>query len=79
MAAIAISHDQDAIRGDLHISAPAERVFPALTDPRELMQWWGEKGMYRPTNFVLGWMQAFIEKGETVATHAAVSPTLRSE
>ncbi len=26
------------------ISAPPERVFHALTDPEELMKWWGAKG-----------------------------------
>ncbi len=23
-----------------------ERVFQAITDPRQMMQWWGQKGMY---------------------------------
>ncbi len=48
---MAISHDQDAIQGEVHIAAPPERVFQALTDPRQVMQWWGQKGGYHHT----GW------------------------
>jgi uncharacterized protein YndB with AHSA1/START domain len=51
MAKIAISHDQDAIQAEVHISAPPERVFEALSDPRQLMQWWGQKGMYHGTEW----------------------------
>jgi uncharacterized protein YndB with AHSA1/START domain len=51
MATIAISHDQDAIQAEIHIAAPPERVFQALTDPRQLMQWWGQKGMYHSTEW----------------------------
>ena len=51
MTTIAISPDQDAINAEIHVAAPPERVFQALTDPRQLMQWWGQKGMYRHT----GW------------------------
>ena len=29
------------------IDAPPERVFRALTDPRELMEWWGSPEAYR--------------------------------
>lgn len=51
MATATISHDQDAIQGEVHIAAPAERVFQALTDPRQLMQWWGQRGMYHHTDW----------------------------
>ena len=51
MTTMAMSHDQDAIQGEVHIAAPPERVFQALTDPRQLVQWWGQKGMYRSTNW----------------------------
>src|ERR1035441_9377877 len=51
MATVAISHDQDAIQGEVQIAAPPERVFQALTDPRQLMQWWGQKGMYHGTDW----------------------------
>jgi len=51
MATIAISADQDAIRGEVHIAAPPARVFQAITDPRQLMLWWGQKGMYHGTDW----------------------------
>jgi uncharacterized protein YndB with AHSA1/START domain len=51
MATIVVSQDQDAIQGEIHIAAPPERVFQALTDPRQLMQWWGQKGMYHHTEW----------------------------
>lgn len=51
MATLAISHDQDAIQAEVHIAAPPERVFQALTDPRQLLEWWGQPGMYRCTHW----------------------------
>lgn len=41
--------DQDTVQVDVFIAAPPERVFQALTDPRQLVQWWGDAGMYRVT------------------------------
>ena len=34
MAQAVITPDQDAIISEVHINAPAERVFQALTDPQ---------------------------------------------
>jgi uncharacterized protein YndB with AHSA1/START domain len=51
MTTIAISPNQDAIQAEVHIAAPPERVFQALTDPRQLLQWWGQKGMYHSTSW----------------------------
>jgi uncharacterized protein YndB with AHSA1/START domain len=51
MATATVSHDQDAIEAEVYIAAPRERVFQALTDPRQTVQWWGQKGMYHHT----GW------------------------
>ncbi|MFY9646221.1 MAG: SRPBCC domain-containing protein [Terriglobales bacterium] len=51
MATTNISHDQDAIQAEVHIAAPPERVFQALTDPRQLMLWWGQRGMYHHTDW----------------------------
>jgi uncharacterized protein YndB with AHSA1/START domain len=51
MATVAINPNQDAIVAEIHIAAPPERVFQAITDPRQLLQWWGQKGMYRCTRF----------------------------
>jgi len=50
-ATASISSDQDVIQLAIQIAAPPQRVFDALTDPRQLMQWWGQKGMYHHT----GW------------------------
>jgi len=51
MATMEITHDQDTIQAEIHIAAPPERVFQALTDPRQMMQWWGQRGIYHHT----GW------------------------
>ena len=51
MHANAVSSDQDAISLEVQIAAPRERVFRALTDPAQLMQWWGQKGMYHHTRW----------------------------
>jgi len=40
MAEAVITPDQDAIISEVEIKAPAERVFQALTDPRQLLRWW---------------------------------------
>src|SRR5712692_1762585 len=40
MASTFVTPDQDAIVSEIHIAAPPERVFQALIDPRQVMQWW---------------------------------------
>jgi uncharacterized protein YndB with AHSA1/START domain len=35
-----VTPDQDALVTEMHIAAPPERVFQALTDPRQLRVWW---------------------------------------
>jgi uncharacterized protein YndB with AHSA1/START domain len=49
MATVAITPDQDAVRCEMFIAAPPARVFQAITDPRQMLQWWGQKEMYRTT------------------------------
>jgi uncharacterized protein YndB with AHSA1/START domain len=51
MATTVISHDMDAIQAEIHIAAPPDRVFKAITDPRQLTEWWGQKGMYHSTDW----------------------------
>jgi len=46
-----ISPDQDAIISEIDIAAPPDRVFQALIDPRQVLQWWGQEGVYRCTEF----------------------------
>jgi uncharacterized protein YndB with AHSA1/START domain len=43
MAATTITPDQDAIISEIRIAAPAERVFEALVDPKQVMIWWTEE------------------------------------
>lgn len=42
MAQTILTPDLDTITGDIEIAAPPERVFRALTDERQLFQWWGK-------------------------------------
>ena len=49
IATISITPDQDAILGEVHIAASPERVFQALSNPTQMKQWWGQRGMYRHT------------------------------
>jgi uncharacterized protein YndB with AHSA1/START domain len=49
VATTTITPDQDAIDGELYVRAPPERVFAAISDPKQLVQWWGQSDMYRVT------------------------------
>jgi uncharacterized protein YndB with AHSA1/START domain len=51
MSTVFITPDQDIVCAEIQIGAPAERIFQAITDPRQLLQWWGQKEMYRTTQF----------------------------
>ena len=42
MATMAITSDQDAVVAEIFIAAPPERVFQAITDPKQMPQWWGQ-------------------------------------
>lgn len=44
MPATSLTPDGDAVIGEILIAAPPERIFEALTDPTQLMQWWGQQG-----------------------------------
>jgi uncharacterized protein YndB with AHSA1/START domain len=39
----------DAIKKEILISAPAARVFEAITDPRQRVKWWGSPGKFQTT------------------------------
>jgi uncharacterized protein YndB with AHSA1/START domain len=41
------SPDSHEIVSEIHIAAPCERVFQALVDPSQVVQWWGQAGIYR--------------------------------
>jgi uncharacterized protein YndB with AHSA1/START domain len=51
MATVAITPDQDAIVAEIFIAAPPERVFQAITDPSQMPRWWGQRDMYRITEW----------------------------
>jgi uncharacterized protein YndB with AHSA1/START domain len=46
-----ITPDNDVVTAEIFIAAPRERIFQALTDPRQAMQWWGQNGKYRLSEF----------------------------
>jgi uncharacterized protein YndB with AHSA1/START domain len=48
-----ISPDNDAIIEEIFINAPPERVFRALTDPEQLVAWWGDTTQYWCTSWTL--------------------------
>jgi len=49
MATITVTPDQDTVLAEIHIAAPPERVFQAISDPNQLKNWWGQKGKYHHT------------------------------
>src|ERR1700751_5676687 len=51
MAAPQQSPNADEIVCEIHVDAPTERVFQALVDPSQVVQWWGQTGIYRCTKF----------------------------
>lgn len=51
MAISTITPDQDTVTAEIHVAAPPERVFQAITDPRQVGQWWGDASQYRATNW----------------------------
>jgi uncharacterized protein YndB with AHSA1/START domain len=40
MATAIITPDQDAVVSEIEIAAPADKIFQALIDPKQVMQWW---------------------------------------
>jgi uncharacterized protein YndB with AHSA1/START domain len=51
MATVTVTPDQNTIVAEIFIAAPPERVFQAISDPRQMPQWWGQKDMYRITEW----------------------------
>lgn len=43
---MSIAQSESTIAKEITIDAPAEKIFAALTDPKQLPQWWGADGMY---------------------------------
>ena len=40
----------DTIVKEIIINAPADRIFDALTDPRQRVKWWGAEGKFQATH-----------------------------
>ena len=51
MATVTVTPELDSVVGEIFIAAPPERVFQAITDPRQVPQWWGQQGLYRITEW----------------------------
>ncbi len=51
MATNVVSPEQDAIALEVQVAAPPDRVFQAITDPSQLLRWWGQQGMYHGTKW----------------------------
>ncbi len=47
MVTAAITADQNAVIAEIFIAAPPARVFQAITDPAKMPLWWGQKDLYR--------------------------------
>ncbi len=43
--------DQDSIVSEIHIAADPSTIFRALVDPVLVPRWWGQKGVYRCTQY----------------------------
>lgn len=41
-----ISADNDVVALEVFIAAPRERIFQALTDPKQAIRWWGRTDQY---------------------------------
>jgi uncharacterized protein YndB with AHSA1/START domain len=55
LSSVGIRATADAENGTVHvvadIAAKPEAVFRALTDPDEIVKWWGADGVYRTDRF----------------------------
>lgn len=51
MTTMIVTPDRDAIISEIYIAAPPARVFQALVEPQQVVQWWGQGGIYRCTDF----------------------------
>ncbi|HLW55152.1 MAG TPA: SRPBCC domain-containing protein [Candidatus Angelobacter sp.] len=51
MTALRAIDAQDSVSSEIEIAAPPERVFLALTDPKQLFVWWGKEPSVELTIF----------------------------
>lgn len=51
MATASAGPSADEIVNEIQVAAPPERVFQALVDPKQVLEWWGKPGVYWCTEF----------------------------
>jgi uncharacterized protein YndB with AHSA1/START domain len=73
--------EQDAVTCQTEIETPPERVFAALTDPKQLVAWWGQETSVEIAEFEMdarpGGRWRFRWKSAPAAEHGAVGEQLR--
>lgn len=81
MSSAKATPEQDAISREIEIAAPPERVFQALTDPKQLFAWWGKEPSVELSVFEMeartGGRWRFRCKPVAGAEHGAVGEQLR--
>lgn len=50
MATATLTPDNDTILAEVFIAAPPARVFEVIADPKQRIQWWGQRGLFRATD-----------------------------
>jgi len=48
-----ISSDNEQVTCEIFIAASRERIFEALTDPKQAVHWWGHKDRYLLSEFIM--------------------------
>ena len=81
MSTTGLGPEQDAVTCETEIAAPPERVFAALTDPKQLFAWWGQEPSVELLAFEMdarpGGKWRFLCKPAPGADHGAVGEQLR--
>jgi uncharacterized protein YndB with AHSA1/START domain len=65
---------KDVLRFERHLAHPIERVWAALTDPGELVGWWGEAevDLIEGGRFTVRWLNT-DEHGNSILMHATIT------
>lgn len=81
MTTTGVTPEHDAVTCETEIEAPPERVFQALTDPKQLFAWWGKEPSVELSVFEMdarpGGRWRFRCKPVPGADHGAVGEQLR--
>lgn len=48
-----ISPDNNVVTCEIFVGAPRERIFEALTDPKQAVCWWGQNDRYHLSEFIM--------------------------